>query len=238
MIKFVVVEDEPLVQENIKKILRQISIKNDQNLEIVYFKKYNEELQAEIDNELYRKVYIMDIELENSISGIEIAEKIRENDWTSVIIFVTSHDSMFEMVHRGILQVFDFIEKFKNMEDRLTEDIQKIFDKKIDSHMLRLHGKHVDLDIYMKNILYITRDKEDRKAIIHTDTDNVSFKVAYSLSDLKEMLDHRFVQTHKGCIANKKRMREKNYAKGYFTLDTGEQVDMLSKKFRKEIDAE
>lgn len=238
MIKFVVVEDEPAVQESIKKILRQISIKNDQNLEIAYFKKYNEELQNEIENELYRKVYIMDIELENSISGIEIAEKIRENDWTSVIIFVTSHDSMFETVHRGILQVFDFIEKFKNMEERLTEDIQKIFDKKIDSHMLRLHGKHVDLDIYMKNILYITRDKEDRKAIIHTDTDNVSFKVAYSLTELKDMLDSRFVQTHKGCIANKKRMTEKNYSKGYFVLDTGEKVDMLSKKYRKEIDAE
>ncbi len=238
MIKFVVVEDEPLVQEIIKKILRQISVKNEENLEIVYYKKYTPELQNEIDNELYRKVYIMDIELENSISGIEIAEKIRENDWDSVIIFVTSHDSMFETVHRAMLQVFDFIEKWKNMETRLADDIQKIFNKKIDSRMLKLHGKHVDLDIYMKNILYITRDKEDRKAVIHTDTDNVSFKVSYSLTELKEMLDNRFVQTHKGCLANKKRMTEKNYAKGYFVLDNGKSVDMLSKKYRKEIDAE
>lgn len=236
MIKFIVVEDEGIVQKSIKKILRKISIKNDKDLEVIYFKRYNEELQKEIENETYRKVYIMDIELENSISGIEIAEKIREKDWDSEIIFVTQHDKMFEMAHRKILEVFDFIEKFQNMEERLEQDIQKIYNRKIDNKILKLNGKHVDLEIYLKNILYITRDKEERKAIIHTD--EVEFKVSLTLSELLEMLDKRFVQTHKGCIANKNRMTKRNYAKGYFVLDTGEEVPMLSKKYRKEIEEE
>ncbi len=234
MIKFIVVEDEAVTQECIKKILRTLSIKNDNTLEVTYYKKYNEELQKEIDNELYRKVYIMDIALENSISGIEIAEIIREKDWESEIIFVTSHDQMFETVHRNILEVFDFIEKFKDMENRLTKDIQKIFDKKIDKKMLKLKGKNVDLEIYMKNILYITRDKEERKAIIHTK--DAEFKVGYTLSELKDLLDNRFVQTHKSCIANKKKINEKNYSKGYFSLENGEKVELLSRKYRKEID--
>lgn len=238
MIKFIVVEDEPAVQENIKKILRTISIKKDENIEIVYFKKYSEELQKEIDNELYRKVYIMDIALESEVSGIEIAEKIRENDWDSEIIFVTCHEKMFETVHRKILEVFDFIEKFRNMESRLIEDIQRIFNKKIDNKLLKLNGKNIDVEIYMKNILYITRDKEERKAIIHTDTDKVSFKVGYSLNELLDMLDYRFVQTHKSCIANKERMIERNYTKGYFILNNGEKVELLSRKYRKEIEAE
>ena len=80
MIKFIVVEDEQFVQENIKKIIRQISVKNDQDLKVEYYKKYNEKLQKEIDNDLYRKVYIMDIALDDSISGIDIAEKIRKKD--------------------------------------------------------------------------------------------------------------------------------------------------------------
>ncbi len=236
MIRFIVVEDEGIVQESLKKILRKVSIKNDKNLEVIYFKRYNEELQKEIENETYRKVYIMDIELKNSISGIEIAEKIREKDWDSEIIFVTHHDKMFEMAHRKILEVFDFIEKFQNMEERLEEDIQKIYNRKIDNKILKLNGKHVDLEIYLKNILYITRDKEERKAIIHTD--EVEFKVGLTLSELLEMLDKRFVQTHKSCIANKNRMIKRNYAKGYFVLDTGEEVPMLSKKYRKGIEEE
>lgn len=238
MVKFIIVEDDTAVQEQIKQVLRKISIQKDINLDIAYFTKYDNNLQKELDNMLYPKIYVMDIELDNSISGIEIASRIRETDWDSEIIFVTCHDNMFESVHRQILEVFDFIEKFQNMEERLENDFNKIISKKVDKKMLSLKGKHVDVSIYMKNILYILRDKEERKSIIYTDTDKVNFKVNYSLTDLLNLLDDRFVQTHKSCLANKERMVERNYAKGYFVLNTGEKVEYLSKKFRKEIDGE
>lgn len=234
MIKFIVVEDEERIQEIIKKVLRKISIKNESGIEVAYFKGYNKALEEEIIKETYRKVYIMDIELKESISGIEIAKKIREKDWDSEIIFVTNHANLFESAHRKVLEVFDFIEKFEKMEERLEENIQKIYSKKIDKKVLKLNGKNVDLEIYMKNILYITRDKEERKVIIHTK--EVQFKINSSLTEIKSMLDKRFVQTQKSCIANKMRMVEKNYSKGYFKLDTGEKVELLSKKYRKEIE--
>ena len=235
MMRVIVVEDDTIVQQQIKKILRSVAIKSEIELEVTYFKKYNHSLQEEIKNTLYRKIYIMDIELENSISGIEIAENIRKNDWDSEIIFVTCHDKMFETVHRRVLEVFDFIEKFEDMEERITKDIELIINRKEDKKMLKLEAKHAVLELYMKNILYIIRDKEERKSIIHTQ-ENVEFKVPYSLIDLKEKLDDRFVQTHKSCLANKNHMSQRNYAKGYFMLDTGEQVDYLSKKYRKEIE--
>ena len=238
MVKFIIVEDDIAVQEQIKQVLRKISIQKDINLDIVYFTKYDNNLQKELENTLYPKIYVMDIELDNSISGIEIASKIRESDWDSEIIFVTCHDNMFESVHRQILEVFDFIEKFQNMEERLEKDFNRIISKKVDKKILNLKGKHADVSIYMKNILYILRDKEERKSIIYTDTDQVNFKVNYSLTDLLNLLDDRFVQTHKSCLANKERMVERNYAKGYFVLNTGEKVEYLSKKFRKEIDGE
>lgn len=233
--KVIVVEDDTTVQEQIKKILRMVAVKNEVELEVTYFKKYNTSLKEEIENTLYPKIYIMDIELENSISGIEIAEEIRENDWDSEIIFVTCHDKMFETVHRRVLEVFDFIEKFEDMEERMTKDIQLILNRKEDKKILKLEAKHAVLELYMKNILYIVRDKEERKSVIHT-KENVEFRVPYSLIDLKEKLDDRFVQTHKSCIANKNHMTQRNYAKGYFMLDSGEQVDYLSKKYKKEIE--
>lgn len=236
--KFIVVEDERDAQEKIKKLLRKISVQTQIDLEIEYFKNYDEKLQKEIDNTLYPKIYIMDIELDGEVSGMEVAEKIRDNDWDSEIIFVTTHDKYFDKVHRQILEVFDFIEKFQDMENRLEKDIRLILDRKADKKMLKINGSHVDVDIYMRNILYILKDKEERKSIIYTDTDDVTFKVSNSLVDLLEKLDSRFVQTHKSCIANKTRMIERNYAKGYFILDNGKQVDYLSRKYRKGIDAE
>ena len=236
--KFIVVEDERDAQEKIKKLLRKISVQTQIDLEIEYFKNYDEKLQKEIDNTLYPKIYIMDIELDGEVSGMEVAEKIRDNDWDSEIIFVTTHDKFFDKVHRQILEVFDFIEKFQDMENRLEKDIKLILSKKADKKLLKIKGNHADVEIYMRNILYILRDKEERKSIIYTDTDDVTFKVSNSLIDLLDRLDSRFVQTHKSCIANKNRMVERNYAKGYFILDNGKKVDYLSRKYRRGIDEE
>ncbi len=236
MIKFIVVEDEKSVQDIIKKVLRKISIANDTEIEISYHQKYNKNLLKDISEEVYRKVYILDIELEGSISGIDIAQKIREKDWDSEIIFVTSHDKMFETVHRNVLEVFDFIEKFHNMESRLEKDLQLIYNQKFDKKMLKIYSRNADLEIYLKNILYITRDKEDRKLIIHTK--DVNFKISSSLNDITEKLDNRFIRTHRSCIANKDHIVEYNYSENYFQLDIGIKVDLLSKKYRKEIENE
>ncbi len=234
MTKFVVVEDDRSIQEMIKKIIRHVSVKYDQDIDVVYFEKYTEELQKEIGIDCIPKVYIMDIELESSISGIDIAEKIRKNDWESEIIFVTNHDNMFETVHRKVLKVFDFIEKFQDMNNRLNQDIEKIFCRKIDTGRLKVKNKNVEQEIYLKNILYITRDKEERKAVVYTDKKGVILKINLTLSELLEKLDSRFIQTHKSCLANKERIIEKNYKKGYFKLDNGDIVDLLSKTFRDE----
>ena len=231
MVQFIVVEDEKNVQDQIKKVLRKLAFANDTDLDVRYFTKYDKELEKVINNDAFRKVYIMDIELEGSISGIDIAHMIRENDWDSEIIFVTCHDKMFESVHRCILDVFDFIEKFHNMENRLEKDLQTIYSQKFDKKMLKINGRNADLEIYLKNILYITRDKEDRKLIIYTK--NVEFKIISTLNDIFQKLDSRFIRTHRCCLANTEHIMEYNYKKGYFVLDNGTKVDLLSKKYRK-----
>lgn len=231
MVKFIVVEDKKENQEKIKKVLVKIGIQINQEYDAKYYEGYNEELAKEIEDMSIRKVYIMDIELDNSISGIEIAEKIREEDWDSEIVFVTSHDRMFDEVHRNVLEVFDFIERFINMEGRLEKDILRIIKKKYDSGILKIKGNNVEVELHVKNILYI--EKEERKSVIHACGN--TYKTNLTLEKLQERLDQRFIRTHKGCIANKEHIIEKNYGAGYFLLDTGEKVNLLSKKYRKEI---
>ena len=231
MVKFIVVEDKKENQEKIKKVLVKIGIQINQEYDAKYYEGYNEELAKEIEDTSIRKVYIMDIELDNSISGIEIAEKIREEDWDSEIVFVTSHDRMFDEVHRNVLEVFDFIERFINMEGRIEKDILRIIKKKYDSGILKIKGSNVEVELHVKNILYI--EKEERKSVIHACGNR--YKTNLTLEKLQERLDQRFIRTHKGCIANKEHIIEKNYGAGYFLLDTGEKVNLLSKKYRKEI---
>ena len=234
VIKFIVIEDEKDSQDIIRKVLRKVSIEQDEEIEIKYFDKYCKELEKIINEEVFRKIYILDIELKGTMSGIEIAKQIRNIDWDSEIIFVTSHDKMFESVHRNILDVFDFIEKFHEMNTRLEKDIKAIIKQKFDKKMLRISSRNVDLEIYLKNILYITRDKEERKLIIHTK--DIDFKVTSNFTEIIEKLDNRFIRTHRGCIANIDHVVEYNYKQNYFRLDNGKKVDLLSKKYRKEVE--
>ena len=52
------------------------------------------------------------------------------------IIFITNHGNMFELVHRKIFNVFEFIEKYQNMEKRLERDIKKIVKCYLDDSLL------------------------------------------------------------------------------------------------------
>ena len=231
---FVVVEDDKEAQKAIKEILRKVAIQKDNSIEIRYYSKYNKELENVIEDNSMRKVYIMDIELEGKTSGIEIAKKIREKDWESEIIFLTSHDKMFETVYRSIYEVFDFIEKFYDMEERLENDIDLIFQKNFDNKMFSITKRNIDLQIYYRAITHITRDKEERKVLVHTDIH--SFKINMSLSEIKEKLDKRFIYSHRSCIVNHQRALEWNWSKNYILLDNGKKVDYLSRKYKKEVE--
>lgn len=234
MTYFITVEDDVKTTKIIKDVLSKFIISKDSSIQTCYFTKYCKDLKKLMDDTTSRKVYILDIELETKTSGIEIAKMIRENDWESEIIFITDHDKMFETVYRSVFEVFDFIEKFYNMEKRLIKDIELIFKKNFDNKMFLLSNRNVDLQIYYRSITHITRDKEERKAIIHTDSN--TFKVNMNLNEITELLDNRFIQTHRSCITNRQRVNEWNWPKNYFVLDNGKKVEYLSKKYKKEVE--
>ena len=233
--RIVVIEDEERIQKQIDKIIKEFSFENECDVDTLFFNKYDKNLKDEILSVQYPKIYITDIELKNSISGIDIAKRIRSVDWDSEIIFITSHDGMFEQVHRNLLEVFEFIEKFQDFEKRLKRDLKIIYNKKADKKILKVLGKKVNVELYMKNITYIMREKEDRKVVIHTNKD-VEFRVNSTLAEIKEQLDSRFVQTHKSCIINKDYIVSKNYTKGYVDLSTGLRLFCLSRNFKDEVE--
>ena len=234
MVNFVVVEDNEKIQKNIKDIINKRMFSKEDNYNIDFFYKYGQDLQEVINDTSKTKLYILDIELDNKVSGIQIAEMIRENDWESEIIFITSHDKMFEQVYRSIFKVFDFIEKFHDFEERLDKDINKIVSRKFDNGMFCYQNSKIEIQLYFKDILYIYRDTAERKLVICTPKNR--FLVKMSMEAILEILDNRFKMVHRACIVNTNRVTEYNWAKGYFVLDTKEKVELLSKRYKFEKD--
>ena len=234
MIKIIVVDDDTKMHDDVRRIIRKVIFSYDTEVKIINYTKIDKRLEEEIKDTTYHKIYLLDIELANNASGIQIAKKIREKDWDSQIIFMTNHDKMFETVYRSVYQVFDFIEKFHEFDVRLENDIKTILSMNFDNKMFTYSGKNVDLQVYLKSILYIYRDTNERKVILVTD--NNEFIVGLTINEIYEKLDDRFVFTQRSCIVNKDRVQKFDWINKEFVLDNGNKVAKLSKKYKKEVE--
>lgn len=234
MIKFIIVEDEEKWSKEYERVINDLLFETDKEYEIYKYTKYNKELKEIIHDNSEPKIYLMDLELDTKHNGMDILREIREDDWDSEIIVLTNHDRMFETVHKEIYKTFDFIEKFDNFDKRLKKDIKKIISKKNDYGKFIYKTRKIELQIYFKDIMYIYRDTVDRKLVIKTT--NNEFIVNLSIKEMQTKLDERFIMSHRSCLINNERISEKNYVEGYFITDTGEKVDLLSKKYRVDDD--
>ncbi len=233
MIKFVIVEDDAKNVNTIKEIINKEKYRIDTEVKTFEFKGYNRQLASLISNPDEKTIYILDIELENSKSGIEIASMIRENDWDSEIIFITNHDKMFETAHRSVYEVFDFIEKYHDLEKRLTKDIKTILNKNIDKRMFTYKGRNIYLQLYLNSIKYIYRDKGERKVVIVTDKS--SFSINLGVKEILEQLDDRFKIIHRSCIVNTDKVSIYDWNNSKIIMSDGSEVSYLSKKYKKEV---
>lgn len=233
VIRFVIVDDKIDIQEEIKQVIRKTVFNMDLNIEIKCFTRYNELLRNVINDTSIRTIYLLDIDLKHEISGINISLKIREHDWNSEIIFLTYHDKYFEKVYRNIYKVFDFIEKFDNMKKRLAKDIKMILSQEYDVKMFKYSNRQIDLQIHMKDILYIYRETDERKLVIVTSHNK--FMISKNINDILKDLDDRFEQTHRSCIANMQHVNLLKWNEGSFILDNKEEIFLLSKKYKDKI---
>ena len=99
--------------------------------------------------------------------------------------------------------------------------------------MIKIEDRNNTYTINLDDILYITKGSFERKTIIVTDY--TEFKVNNSLSDIVSGLDNRFVQTHRACYINNDRKVKIDKTNRIITFDTGEEIDLLSDKYKKEV---
>lgn len=233
MIKIIIVDDDEKIEKEVRQIIKRISFKISDDFEVKSFKGYNKELLDEIEDTDTKKIYILDIDLQTGKSGADIAEIVRKDDWESEIIFLTNHDNLFIYVHKSVFGVFDFIEKFMDYETRLEKSLLKIIDRNFDNKVLKYSNKNVELNILYRNIKYIYRDTVTRK--LNIVTTGSTFVVNMNINDMLLRLDERFKLCHRACIVNADKVEGYNFKDKIIKLDTGEEINYLSKAKRAEL---
>jgi len=232
MLEFIICDDNKTITDKVVNTVSEVMMKNKLVYKTFVFNDYNNTFMKIIKNKECMRIYILDIETP-SRSGIDVARIIREKDMESIIIFLTGHDELGPAILKKELWFLAFINKFDDSETRLYNSIKKALQLLNIQSRLHFEEKGVIYNISLSDILYITRDSIDRKSVIKTEHNE--YKTYKTLLELQNLLDNRFVQTHRACIVNMDRVNTINRIKKSILFNNGLEIDLLSDKYKKEL---
>ena len=232
MLNMIICDDNENDRNNVVKIVDEFMKRRKLEYKNYIYDDYNKKFYNIVDKKIPFKIYLLDIETPSG-SGIDIARKIRKNDVDSVIIFLTGHEELGNIVLKNDLMFLSFINKFDDFNNRLTNSLSKALDLLKSRKIIRINDRNITYTIDINDILYITKDSYERRTVIKTDYNEI--KVNKSLAETIEMLDDRFIQTHRACFINNDRRVKVDKTDKIITFDNGDSIDLLSDKYKKEV---
>ena len=181
-------------------------------------------------------LFFLDISLNSSINGMELASKIREKGKKAFIVFLTSHTELTLLTFEYKLEAMDFISKGVNAES-IKSRVTGCIDVAIARSNLTPNKKIINLNIDDK-VIYL-----DTAEIIFIETTHIIHKLRLytanrtleftgELKNMEEQLDSDFIRCHKSFIINKKKIVSIDKSNNFVTLE-GSMECPLSKTAKK-----
>lgn len=232
MINIIICDDNKRDREKVVDIVSNFMERKKIEYKTYVFDDYNNKFNIIVESKIPFKIYLLDIETPTE-SGIDVARRIRKYDVDSVIIFLTGHEELGNIILKNDLMFLSFINKFDNFKNRLNNSLDKALDLLKTRNIIRINDRNVTYTIDLKDILYITKDSYERRTVIKTDYSEI--RVNKSLTEIMAMLDDRFIQTHRACFINNERRVKIDKTDKIITFDNGESIDLLSDKYKKEV---
>lgn len=226
MINIIICDDNYRDANKIEKMVKKIMHNVEHKIHV--HNDYDKNFLNIVNSELSNKIYLLDIEVP-TMSGIDVARLIRKSDFTSVIIFLSGHDDMSRTVAKKNLMCLNFINKFDDLYNNLSDTLKLALTIVGKKRYMRLVSKGTIYNINLEKILYITRDTFSRESIIVCD--NMRYGLRMNMKDILNQLDEDFIQIHRACYANKNRISKIDLKDMCLTFDNGEVTTLISKKF-------
>ena len=232
MLNFIICDDDLIYRKKVENLIDKYMMKNQIEYKKYLFDDYDKSFMDIVKQELPFKIYILDIEAPTR-SGIDMARIIRNKDVKSALIFLTGHQELSQIVLKNEFVFIAFINKFDDSDKRLINSINKAIHIFNQNPIMKFKDNGTQYSIAFDDILYITRDSVERKCIIVTDY--AEFKVGKTFTELICLLNDDFIQIHRACFVNKKRVVCYNKNKKFIMFDNGTTIDLISTRFNKEL---
>lgn len=229
MLKVAVLDDEKIFCESIRERIYSIYRNMHVAVEVDDY-HFSRELLYEVDDGAYYDIYLLDIELPD-MSGMELAQKLREKAPYCYIIFLTAYPQF--AIEGYDLRAYQYLLK-DEWEKKLTATLKKIQAEMAEctnpSYRIIAGARYEKIPV--KDIYYICKD--GKNALFHTK--NGLSSVRKSLSEIfEELPEEQFMYVDRGYIANiqqimKLKNRDVYMANGEVIPVSGPQLETDSKK--------
>lgn len=226
MLNFVICDDNINILDKLSKMLENIFVKNNYEAEITFTStEANNILEYICLNKV--DVAILDINLKNKKSGLDLAEAIREKNNNIYIIFTTAHLEFAMVAYK--FKTFDYIAK-PITQERLEETITRLFNDIYSKpkKFLKIDNKNTLIDEYEIN--YIKRD--GMKLVFCTD--NRDYEIYSSFNKIQNTLPNNFVRCHKSYIVNMDKVINFEPVEHRFIFNNNSSCD-VGPKFKNDI---
>jgi Response regulator of the LytR/AlgR family len=148
-------------------------------------------------------VFFLDISMED-ISGLEIAEKIREDDMRAMIVFVTNYEDYYRCAFS--VHAFDYMVKPINKEKvfKTLGEIRRYKQEDRQNRQINVKGADGNVKIIANQVCYF--EYFDRKIKVVLDDDVIWIKgTMKKIRETMEKLD--FVMVHKAYVINMRKIK-------------------------------
>ena len=223
-----VIKDRVKVENAVKTFFNDKKV----SYRIYSYSDYDSEFYKIVRSSLSNKIYLLDIETP-SRSGIDVAREIRDTDISSVIAFLTGHAELGQVLLNHDIMFLSFINKFNDFDKRLNSCLTKATKVLGKKKTINICEHNITYTIDLDDILYITKESFERKTIIVTD--NGEIKTSKSLREIVEMLDDRFIQTHRACYVNSDKVTSIDRTNKVIKFKNNQSTDLLSDRFKKRV---
>ena len=175
-----------------------------------------------------RKLYIIDID-----NSLDIAFKIREKDFTSIIILISSHASIDNKIFNERLMILGYVCTDGYYDDKLKQDINLAVKILFKDNVFVFKYNHVIYRIFYEDINYIEKETQIKRCIIHTVDKN--YYVVNSIEKLNSILGGTFIKTHQSCIVNLMNVKNIDCVNNLVCFKNGNVTPLITKRMQKVI---
>lgn len=236
-----IVEDHSIFAENIEKsILNYLNRQEGHPLASwfsgvkIISENFAHWSQSFSNDQQLQHLFILDVSLDDQISGFQIAKAIREKDASSQFIFLTSHVEMMNEVFINNLKALSFINKRDvSMEDRLFSALDQFFHEiqlnlktltqsphkkqtSKEDEYLTYQYKNTHYKINHKDILFVETDTFKRRLMIKTN--HGIFPCQKSVEQLHRILPSFFMRVHRSIIVNRNVIISLKFNNGQYNI--------------------